>query len=611
MQLLNTGTTRNIRHGAWLFLAAALLGLLALAFGLSESSYGRFMPAVHGDWANHAATTRSVFLDENFESQTLKSTLNEFASYPKLTYIAAAGIANGFGISPLQGLSIVVQLSVILACLFFSLRLVTVVTRAKPGRASLLVLPLLALALFAGVHWLRIGFRDQVISNSFISQAASLALANIFLFAAIKLPNAKWLVGLMVAAAWTLVNTHLVGFTWCGLSMMLMAFGLPDTNAKTRIGTAAAGAAIFGLFLIMAPGLSEVLRLSGTGGDLRVYEGQNLSDLRWVFTLFIALYALIIVVIGAVLRRDKHAYHGLFWNAAGFLALGPLVLAAAVTVFSKGGNWYPVMKWVYVYFPELLVTLVFIASKKAAAPAAPAANAAYQPHPILALFLLVLLFAAQEPYLPAQIDLRPAILAEQDNPIPAGAGPRSYPGLHVDHPALNYFIARSVLKIPMDGDSHAWMGSGRIAGSDLGPTGFTSVAPTVRPAQAIHYRLGSAVAQLTLTNHWWPLELDHVWAANAPAQVFFVAATPPSTLRIDFVPFMPNGPGLRKFGLTVNGVAMPEMSAAAMDWSRPASHSFAIPPGVVKADGKVAIAFTWDEMVKGDLGLALVAIEYR
>lgn len=220
MRLLVGGAARSGHPGVWLVVAAGLLALIVFAFGLNASSYGRFMPAIHGDWANHAATTRAVFLAEDFGSETIKQTLNEFAYYPKLTYIAAAGIAHGLDISPLQGLSIVVQLSIILACLFFSLRLAAIVACGKPGKANLLIPPLLVLALFVSVHVLRIGFRDAVISNSFISQAVSLALANAFLFAAIKLPKATWLVALMVLAAGTLSilmssDSCGAGFQWC------------------------------------------------------------------------------------------------------------------------------------------------------------------------------------------------------------------------------------------------------------------------------------------------------------------------------------------------------------------------------------------------------------
>lgn len=290
------------------------------------------------------------------------------------------------------------------------------------------------------------------------------------------------------------------------------------------------------------------------------------------------------------------------------MSLGPLILAAAATVFFKGGNWYPVVKWIYVYFPELLIVFVFIASR---GPASPAPGTAARSHPFFVLLLFIIAFLVQKPYLTPQIDLKPAILAEQGTRLPDIVGRRSYPGLHVDHPALNYFIARSVLKIPMDGETFAWMGSGTISDANLGPADFTSVAPNINPAESIQYRTGNSLAQRTLTNYWWPLELDHVWASKTPARIFFIAAKPPATIRITFVPFMPNGPQLRKFGLTINGISMPEMTASAMDWSRPASYSAEIPPGVIKQDGRVAIAFIWDHIVKDDLGLALVAVEYK
>lgn len=390
--------------------------------------------------------------------------------------------------------------------------------------------------------------------------------------------------------------------------MVLMAFGLAGASARKRFAIAAAGATIFGIFLVTAPGIKEVLRLAGTGGDLRGYEGQNLSDYAWVFTLFIALYALAIGAIVVICKRKKTLYEEFFWSVAGFLSLGPLILAAAVTVFVKGGNWYPVMKWIYVYFPELFIVLVFIASRGSATSVP---STAARPHPFFVVSLFIIAFLVQEPYLAPQIDLKPAILAEQGPRFPAILGKRRYPGLHVDHPALNYFIARSVLKIPTDGETFAWMGSGTMSDAYLGPADFMSVAPNINPAKSIQYKTGNSLAQRTLTNYWWPLESDHVWAAKTPARIFFIAAKPPATIRIDFVPFMPNGPQLRKFGLAINGIRMPEMTASAMDWSRPASYSAQIPPGVLKQDGRVAIAFTWDQVVKDDLGLALVAVEYK
>lgn len=607
MRLPINGTERNDGSGIWLLVAAALLGSMVFLFGLYASSFGRFMPAVHGDWANHAATTRAIFLGEDFGSLAIRTTLNEFVNFPKLTYVAAASLAHAFGMSPIQGLSVIVQLSIIIACLFYGLRLVAIGVQSRPSALSAWILALTAFILFIGSHWLRIGFRDQVISNSFISQAASLALANIFLFAALRLKEMKWLIGLMVLAAWALINTHLAGFTWCGLSMILMAFGLPGAGVRARILTAVAGAVIFGLFLVTSPGAAEVLRLAGTGGDLRVFKGQNLSDFGWAFALFIGFYALTIVAMIMVCKRSKDAYRDLVWNTSGFLALGPLILAASVTVLSKGGNWYPVMKWVYVYFPELLIAFLFIVSRRNAVPAP---EGGQWPRPILVVSAFVVAFLVQEPYMSAQMDLEPAILAGQGNPPPAQE-PRRYPALHVDHPAVNYFIARSVLKIPMDGETFAWMGNGRISESDLGPVDFQSIAPIVQPREVIRYQKGQSNAQRTLTNHWWQLEQNHVWAANAPARIFFIAAKPPATLLIDFVPFLPNGPGLRKFSVTVNGTKMPDMSASAMDWSQPASYAIAVPPGLVKQDGRVAIEVSWVPDGKDDLGFALVAIEYK
>ena len=412
----------------------------------------------------------------------------------------------------------------------------------------------------------------------------------------------------MVLAAWSLINTHLLGFTWCGLSMILMAFGMPGVRVQTRLATAAAGAAIFGIFFLTSEGAAEVLRIAGTGGDLRVFTGQNLSDYGWMFALFIGLYALVAFAAVTICQRNKDAYRAFVWNTSGFLALGPLIFAASFTVLSKGGNWYPVMKWIYVYFPEFLIAAVFLLSRR---PAAASPQAGLRGRPVLALLALAVVFLAQKPHMQAQLDLAPAILAEKGIRLSATSEQRRYPALNVDHPALNYFVARSVLKLPMDGETHAWMGSGTVSETGLGPAEFTAVAPTVAPGETIQYRSGQSVAQRTLTNRWWQLEVDHVWAAYAPARVFFNVPRPPSMIRIDFVPFMPNGPQLRKFGLSINGTKMPEMSATAMDWARPASYSVAVPAGVVKQDGKVAIEFTWDPIVKDDLGIALVAIRYE
>jgi|GEM_PF-2206513 len=596
-------TVKNIRvRGLWLVSLAMLVALATFVLQLDSTTNGRFMPAVHGDWASHAATTRAIFLGEDFSSDAIKVTLNEFAIYPRLTYKAASDVAHSFGLSPLQGLSIVVQLSMIFVCLFYSLRLCAVFSEKK---INLFFISLSLLYILFCVHILRIGFRDLVISNSFISQLTSLAIAQLFLYLSVANPKPKYLVALMALSAWILINTHIIGFVWCAASLIIMALGLPNANAKTRVVVALIGATIAGAILLTSQGVLEMIKIAGTGGDLRAWKGVNLSDYGSIVVVFISTY---VFAFAAAIWRCKQkyiSYAELFWHGSSFISLGPLIVLSAVTVLNKGGNWYPVVKWIYLFFSEFLIIFFLIVSNKLKSQAS-----GWRSGILITVFFIVV-FSIQYPYFLPNVDLEPAILAENGVGGETVSFDRRYPGLHVDHPALNFFIAKSVLKIPMDAVTFSWISNGFISNNSLGPEDFISVAPHVHSGETIYFRLGNSFAQRMLTNKWWPLEPDHVWASRSPATMFFIATTHPKKIQISGVPFMPQGPRLRKYTIILNGERMPDMTAYKMNWSEPTIYSIDVPPGLINPDGRVKLNIEWVPIVNDDLGFAMTSLKYE
>lgn len=596
-------TLNNNRHlGLRVVVLATLVGLITFALQLDSTSNGRYMPAVHGDWAMHAATTRAIFLQEDLSSSANKTILNEFAKYPKLTYVAAAKIAHFFEISPLQGLTIITIVSIILTCIIYSLRVVSVLLERE---VSLFAILLIFICLFVGVNIFEIGFRSTVISNSFISQLASIAIAQLFIYISSKNINPKYFVVLLILSSWILINTHIIGFIWSSASLIIMAMGLKNIPFKVRIRLVAISTLIVAAFLLTSPGILEMMKISGTGGDLRAWNGKNISDYGSIFIFSMLLYVLMLALVKWRNKENRLLIFDVFKHSSGFLSLGPLIFASAITVFSKGGNWYPVAKWIYLFFPELiLITLVCFSSNKSG-------DKAWLQSRIFISVILIVLFFIQVPYFSPKVNLNPAILAEDGVFGKPSFHDRRYPGLLVDHPALNYFIARSVLKIPVDAATYSWMGSGTISKNPLGPEDFISVAPRIQSEEIVNFRIGSVLAKRMISSSWWNFEMDHVWAAHSPATIFFIAATPPTTIKISFVPFMPKGPQLRKYTITINEVKMPEMSANIMNWSQPIVYSIDIPPGLVKIDGRVKIEIEFDPIINDDLGFAMISLKYK
>lgn len=578
-----------------------VLALFAFALQLYVSSAGQFMPAVHGDWASHAATTRAIFLNEDFSSSVIKSTLNEFSTYPRLTYYSAATIAKTFDISPLRGLTIVTVGGLILACLFFAFRLQSLVLERKP---TLYFLLFALLYVFTGVYILELGFRDLAISNSFISQLVSLAIAQISLFLAKNVSSFFKFLALALISSFLLVNTHIIGFVWCMATMTVMSLGFPNVSFRRRIFLSGLVAFIAAIFLFSSPGVLEMTKISGSGGDLRAWNGKNLSDYPIIFAALMSIYIFFSGLTFFYCRKKVVYYSDAFWNGAGFLVLGPLILASAATVILKGGNWYPVVKWIYLFFPELLVFLIFLFSGRKLPSERRRIN-------VLSYGFLMIFFVAQLPYFSAKIDLTPAIQAEDGTFENADTHTRRYPALLVDHPALNYFIARSVLKIPTNTETVRWMNNEFKPVNPLTTSDFLSVAPRISPNQVVRFSQENRMVLRMLTSEWWGLESGHVWASHSPASIFFLAKETPKSIKISFVPFISALPASRVYQIKVNDVQLSEISANTMNWAFPESHSISIPPGVVKQDGRVGITISWVTVADNDLGFALTSLEYK
>lgn len=593
---------KNKELKIWISVAATASSLLVIFLLLSLSSFGRYMPATHGDWAMHAATTRAIFLEEDFSSAIIKTTLNEFSVYPKLTYWMAARLAHLTNSSPLQGLTFIVILSVVFSCLFYALRLCFIIVDRKP---KFLLIPLSIIGILFSVEYLEVGFRDAVISNSFISQIASIAIAQCVLFIASRVYGIRNLSILLVLSSWILINTHIIGFVWCTSSLIMMVIGLENVRLKVRSAIFLGGIIIAAALILTSPGVLEMIKISGTGGDLRFLHGKNLPDEKMLIYFLLSAYLIMFLFVVRQYSAGQIRIHDIFRFGSGFLAIGPLILISAITVLYKGGNWYPVAKWIYLFIPEFILFIILTFS------ISPVKDASIKVRILSIPAFLSILFFVQLPFYNPKIDLQPAILAEQGVESLAATGVRRYPGLNVDHPALNYFIARSILKIPGDKTTHLWMDNVAHSSNFLGPEYFVAVAPTLSPGETIYFRAGNANAQRMITNTWWNLESDHVWAASTPATLFFFTSASPKTIRWSFVPHMPKGPRLRKYSVYVNDKKMPDIVAETMDWAHPATYSLNVPADIGDKAKRMKIVIEWNSVDKDDLGLALISLKYE
>ncbi|GGM23861.1 hypothetical protein GCM10009425_38420 [Pseudomonas asuensis] len=168
------------------------------------------------------------------------------------------------------------------------------------------------------------------------------------------------------------------------------------------------------------------------------------------------------------------------------------------------------------------------------------------------------------------------------------------PYLKVDHPAINYFIARSVLKLPYDEPIFSWMRKdGVIDGPDyLVADDFKSVIPVIPADTRIKFRSDKqnrSTAQRMTDVSWWPIERDHVWASKSPANLKFKSAQDPRSLIIFLVPYLLDGIKDRSFEVYMNDVKLPDIYADRMDWSNPVEYKVDIPAEAIRDDKQVHI----------------------
>ncbi|AYN94440.1 hypothetical protein EAW52_10950 [Pseudomonas sp. LTJR-52] len=581
-----------------LLASAVLISICLFLFQVFSSGFGRFMPAIHPDWSSHASTTRAVYLGKDFDSPAVKATLEEFAYYPRLTYETSAWLAKALGISDLQGLTLVTHLSIIQACVFFALRLCTLFSERQVSATAKLFI---VLSLYISANYLCLGFRNLIVTNSFISQAASLGIAQLLIYLAAVRPSAVKHCAIMIASSFVLSQTHMVGFVWCIGVLIVMSLGMPRATILKRIVLAGVGVLIFAAFLFSSEGLMETLKVAGTGGALAAWNG-SISRERMVIVVPAVIYAAALIVFAQAYIQKRVTLEQAMWYGAGFICLGPLIAASAYTAITKGGNWYPVAKWVYTLIPEMLLFLALLCSR------AKVASVSTWKVSILGLVICI---AAQLPITRPAVDLETAILAESG--VKSIPSERIYPGLVVDHPAINYFIARSILEIPYDNETWNWMRAAGKSDKYLSAKSFIGVIPAIPSDRRIKFRNdreNRSVAQRMIDQRWWPIEDRYVWAANSPAHLSFIAEQRPAKFIAEIVPNLPKGVDERTFEVYMNGIKLNDLKADRMEWGSPIEYEAAIPDEAVKDSGEVDIQFVWNKLKQDDPGLALLSVKY-
>lgn len=580
-----------------------VLGILffAILIQLIFSSFGRFMPEVHGDWASHATVTKFISDGFDLESQGISSVLNEFVKYPKLTYLLAAYLSATFSIHPIYALTIIVQAALIVAALFYALRVVALCPRA-PNSAVVLFLILGVMS----VVFLRFGWRDLLISNSFLSQLLSIALAQIVIYVALFVRNRFIFLVWAAVCSGVLVNSHIVGFAWAVGTLAIMALGMPRQSFWSCMALFLAICAVAGVFFFSSPGAVQMAKIAGTGGDLRVFNFVNASDHPVFVWMVVVLYIGVLFALFSVRERSLFFIRDTIWRHAGLIVIGPLVAASAMTVFLKGGNWYPVAKWLYVFFPEF--SLAIIAYCATRWPSRKVNSCRFYG-------FLLLVFMAQIPFSAGKVDLQIAALANDGLDVQSNSnilhGDRVYPALRVQHPALNYYISRSVLLTPLDLTTIGWMNGAAGDWRVLGPEDFRSIPPVIEKGKKIFFRSGNDLPLRMLDARWWGLEETHVWASQSPAKIVFVSSSDLRRISIAAVPYVSSGFSERVYKVSVNGFNVGEFELSATGFAAPGVVEFDVPAEYLKENGRVVLEIRWDMISDNDLGIAVVSIEYN
>lgn len=570
-------------------------GLFFLA-QLIESRFGRFMPSIHGDWANHAATSFFIHSAFDLHSPAIKSVLNEFTIYPHIAYWIASIITTATELPVIYSLTIVVQSSLILCALFYALRASDHLADASMPRIAISLI-----VIGAAVWLLNISWRDLVISNSFITQLASLAWAQIALYMNSRCRKPWQQIILYGCFTVWLVNIHAVGFAWYSAATLLMALCAPMQSLRTRGLTFLCMSILSGLTLALSPGVLEMLRLAGTGGDLRVFAFINAPD----YIGFVWMMGVVYVLGLALLflgNLSPSKLQQTTWTAAGFIALGPLMLLSGVTVLMKGGGWYPVVKWLPIVALEF--ALVLLIRKR------PTGESIYAPAAVTAITLLF--FTLQGPFFRSAIDLEPGALAIASAPpqTDTASGQEVFPNLRVAHPALNYFIAKAVLLAPTTLNYHLWASGSTGKFTLLNSSDFSAVPPTLERGESFRTTSDNREVWRALDGDWWPSEETHTWGAVSPAVVSYYAQGKVSELLITGVPDLRHTPE-RNYLIKVNGRSVGTINMRTMDFRHPETFRVELAPHSLNNTNLLNIAITWEKNASDDLGFALVDVGFR
>lgn len=564
---------------------------------LMESHLGRFMPAIHGDWASHAATSFFINAGYNLDSTAIKSVLNEFTVYPHITYWMASIVSKATHLPVIYSLTVVVQISLILCALFYALR---ASDQLADARISRIVISLIIIA--AAVVLFKFSWRDLVISNSFITQLVSLAWAQAALYLNSKCRRPWHQILLYSCFSVWLVNIHIVGFAWYSATALLMALCTPAQGVRTRLLTVLSMGMLSGAILILSPGVLEMLRLAGTGGDLRVFAFINAPDHVGFVWMMAGMYVIGVASIFTGYKMSFEAFQRAVWTAAGFIALGPLIFLSGITVVMKGGGWYPVVKWLPILVLEF--SLVLLLLKR------PLQEFRFGAPAVTVLTLLFL--AVQVPIFRSTIDLEPGALAMASDPPIAdpATGKEGFPNLRVAHPALNYFIAKAVLKAPATPNYYAWLNGKPGEYTLLEPSDFSAVPPTLKSGERFATTSRNNEVWRALNGDWWPPEKTHTWGATSPAVVSYYAEGKVNELLIKGLPDLRHTQA-RTYSIEVNGKSIGTFTADKMDFERPETYSIMLPPYSLNNTNLLNIAIVWDKNATDDLGFALVEVGFR
>ncbi|WP_296250628.1 hypothetical protein [Pseudomonas sp. UBA4194] len=572
---------------------AALLFLAQLL----ESHLGRLMPAIHGDWASHAATSFFIHGGYDLHSPAIKSVLNEFTIYPHITYWMASIISTVTELPVIYALTIVVQFSLILCALFYALR---ASDQLAGARISRIIISLIVIAAAVGIF--KFSWRDLVISNSFITQLVSLAWAQIAIYLNSKCRRPWHQILLYACFSVWLVNIHVVGFAWFSATALLMALGAAGQSFRTRVLTVISMGILSGATLALSPGVLEMLRLAGTGGDLRVFAFINAPDHIGFVWMMAALYTIGVASIFAGGKLSLETLQRAAWTAAGFISLGPLIILSGITVVMKGGGWYPVVKWLPILVLEFALVLLLLKRPLKEFRLGAAAVTA----------LAMLFFAVQLPFFRSSIDLEPGALAMSSTPSKthAPAAQEAFPNLRVAHPALNYFIAKAVLEAPATPNYYSWLNGQPGNFALLEPSDFSAVPPTLKRGE--HFATTSKNHEVwrVLNGNWWPPERTHTWGAVSPAVFSYYAQGKVSELLITGLPDLRHA-STRTYSIGLNGKSVGTLDANTMDFQRPQTYHIQLAPYSLDNTNLLNISISWEKNAPDDLGFALVEVGFR